>query len=121
MGSFEVTCNGYLLFSKLALGYFPHTALLTNRITQFIEDSEHGKDLLKYKNNLSPLKHHPSTKQNPSESPEKQPSMIKPNLNHKNEEKGNKHETHGKPAVETVHKPAKVEEPPKKEQKQPIQ
>jgi len=38
LGSFEVRCQGVTLFSKLALRYFPHTALLTNRIVTFLSD-----------------------------------------------------------------------------------
>jgi hypothetical protein len=77
MGSFEVTCNGYLLFSKLALGYFPHITLLSNRVQQFIEDTNHGRDLHKYKGGLSPIKYNPNLKHSSSQSPEKPPSTIK--------------------------------------------
>lgn len=59
LGSFEVFCDGVVLFSKLALGYFPHTTLLTTRIIQFIEDSEKGDDLQKYTKGFSPIKRHP--------------------------------------------------------------
>jgi hypothetical protein len=77
MGSFEVTCNGYLLFSKLALGYFPHTTLLTNRIVQFMDDADHGRDLRIYKGGLSPIKHHPNLKHTSSHSPDKTANNIK--------------------------------------------
>jgi selT/selW/selH-like putative selenoprotein len=69
MGSFEVTCGGYLLFSKLALAYFPHTALLTNRIVQFKDDADHGRDLRIYKGGLSPIKINPTMKHSSSQSP----------------------------------------------------
>ncbi len=59
MGSFEVHCKGITLFSKLELGYFPHTVLLTNRIVNFIDDVKHDKDLTKYKYSHSPIKRHP--------------------------------------------------------------
>lgn len=77
MGSFEVICNGYLLFSKLSLGYFPHTTLLTNRIVQFIDDADHGRDLRIYKGGLSPIKHNPNLKHSTSQSPDKTASNIK--------------------------------------------
>lgn len=77
MGSFEVVCNGYLLFSKLALGYFPHTTLLTNRIVQFMDDANQGRDLHIYKGGLSPIKHNPNLKHNNSHSPEKATNNIK--------------------------------------------
>jgi hypothetical protein len=77
MGSFEVTCNGYLLFSKLALGYFPHTTLLANRIVQFKDDADHGRDLRIYKGGLSPIKINPTMKHSNSQSPEKTASNIK--------------------------------------------
>lgn len=86
MGSFEVTCNGYALFSKLALGYFPHTTLLTNRIIQFIDDSDHGRDLHKYKGGLSPIKYNPNLKHSSSQSPERQPTTIKSHLEEKPKE-----------------------------------
>ena len=70
MGSFEVKCINTTLFSKLALGYFPHTVLLGNRVQQFIEDTENGKDTSQY-HNLSPVKYHPSTKPYSTNSPYK--------------------------------------------------
>jgi hypothetical protein len=48
MGSFEVSCQGHLLFSKLALGYFPHVTAVTKRVVNFIEDYKKGGDLKKY-------------------------------------------------------------------------
>ena len=78
MGSFEVACRGITLFSKLELGYFPHTALLTNRIKTFIEDAKEGSDLSKYKYSHSPIKHHPTIKKEYSKSPER--TRITPNL-----------------------------------------
>ena len=48
MGSFEITCNGTLLFSKLQLGYFPHVPSATSRIISFIDDFRNGGDLKKY-------------------------------------------------------------------------
>ena len=48
MGSFEVQCNGTLLFSKLNLGYFPHVPSAVARIFSFIHDSKNGNDLSKY-------------------------------------------------------------------------
>jgi selT/selW/selH-like putative selenoprotein len=106
MGSFEVSCNGVALFSKLALGYFPHTALLTNRIMQFIDDSEHGKDLAKYRHNLSPMKYNPNFKQSSSQSPEKNPSN--PNLPAHNEEKPKQEEAkrENKSSIVNVQKPS---------------
>lgn len=70
MGSFEVKCINTTLFSKLALGYFPHTVLLGNRVQQFIEDTEMGKDTSQY-HNLSPVKYHPNTKPYSTNSPYK--------------------------------------------------
>lgn len=70
MGSFEVKCINTTLFSKLALGYFPHTVLLGNRVQQFIEDTENGRDTSQY-HNLSPVKYHPNTKPYSSSSPSK--------------------------------------------------
>lgn len=110
MGSFEVTCNGYLLFSKLALGYFPHTTLLTNRLFQFIDDSEHGRDLHKYKGGLSPIKYNPNIKHSSSQSPERNtttkfyPQEEKPKEGSKNTIKEK---------VENNVKPSKVEAPKK--------
>ena len=63
-------CINTTLFSKLALGYFPHTVLLGNRVQQFIEDTENGKDTSQY-HNLSPVKYHPHTKPNSTSSPYK--------------------------------------------------
>jgi hypothetical protein len=48
MGSFEITCNGILLFSKLSLGYFPHVPSATARILSFIDDFKNGGDIKKY-------------------------------------------------------------------------
>lgn len=48
MGSFEITCNGTLLFSKLSLGYFPYVPSAVSRILSFIDDSKKGNDLKKY-------------------------------------------------------------------------
>jgi len=62
MGSFEVSCKGITIFSKLELGYFPHTVLLTNRIIAFFDDVKKGNDLQKYNYSHSPIKHHPTFK-----------------------------------------------------------
>lgn len=48
MGSFEITCNGTVLFSKLSLGYFPHVPSATARIMSFIDDYKNGRDVSKY-------------------------------------------------------------------------
>lgn len=48
MGSFEIACNGTLLFSKLNLGYFPHVTGVVSRISTFIDDVKNGNDLTKY-------------------------------------------------------------------------
>jgi selT/selW/selH-like putative selenoprotein len=80
MGSFEVACKGVTLFSKLALGYFPHTGLLTARIVGFLEDLERGVDLQKYKHTYSPVKSHPMYKRSPSKSPEKMQSHSNANI-----------------------------------------
>lgn len=58
MGSFEITCNGTLLFSKLQLGYFPHVPSATTRILSFVDDFRKGNDLHKYSEgkNVSPNK-----------------------------------------------------------------
>jgi|JI10StandDraft_1071094.scaffolds.fasta_scaffold48284_6 selT/selW/selH-like putative selenoprotein len=48
MGSFEISCNGHVLFSKLSLGYFPYVPSATTRIMSFIEDYRKGNDLKKY-------------------------------------------------------------------------
>ena len=57
MGSFEITCNDTLLFSKLNLGYFPHVPSVTARIFGFIEDVKNGADLTKYyENKASPVR-----------------------------------------------------------------
>lgn len=71
MGSFEVRCKGITLFSKLELGYFPHTTLLTARIVTFIKDAKEGKELDKYKHSYSPIKHHPVFNKSPSKSPQR--------------------------------------------------
>ena len=84
MGSFEVTCAGVNLFSKLALGYFPHTILLKDRVIAFLDDLEHGKDLQKYKSNSSPVKGHPTYHQSPQKSAQKNPS--KTNYSNKDKE-----------------------------------
>lgn len=78
MGSFEVSCKGITLFSKLELGYFPHTTLLTSRIVTFIDDDKKGNDLSKYKYSQSPIKHHPTFKKEYSNSPKK--TNVTPNL-----------------------------------------
>ena len=57
MGSFEVSCEGTLLFSKLNLGYFPHTTALTARINNYVKDFRNGNDLSKYQPGASsPIK-----------------------------------------------------------------
>ena len=57
MGSFEVSCNGTLLFSKLSLGYFPHIPSVVVRIFGFIDDVKNGNDLTKYiENKASPIR-----------------------------------------------------------------
>ena len=48
MGSFEIECNGVLLFSKLSLGYFPHITGVTTRIMAFVDDYRNGRSLLAY-------------------------------------------------------------------------
>ena len=48
MGSFEITCQGHPIFSKLGLGYFPHVDAVCKRIIGFVEDYRNGKDLSKY-------------------------------------------------------------------------
>ena len=48
MGSFEITCQGHTLFSKLALGYFPHVDAVCKRLFSFVEDFRKGNDLSKY-------------------------------------------------------------------------
>jgi hypothetical protein len=48
MGSFEVYCNGTLLYSKLSQGYFPQVTGLVTKIASFIDDSKNGRDLKKY-------------------------------------------------------------------------
>ena len=61
MGSFEVTVDGTLLFSKLALGYFPHIPLLTERVVNYIEDKSKGADMSKYNTGgYSPIKQNPN-------------------------------------------------------------
>lgn len=65
MGAFEVICNDITLFSKRALGYFPHTQLLTARIIQFFDDVQKGNDLQKYKYAFSPIKRHPGYEKSP--------------------------------------------------------
>jgi predicted Rdx family selenoprotein len=78
MGSFEVICKGITLFSKLELGYFPHTTFLTSRIVTFIDDANKGNDLNKYKYSNSPIKHHPTFTKEYSQSPKK--TSVTPNL-----------------------------------------
>ena len=60
MGSFEVTFENHLFFSKLALGYFPHVTLLTERIVQYLDDVDEGiidpRDFRT--SNYSPIKEH---------------------------------------------------------------
>lgn len=53
MGSFEIACNGTLLFSKLNLGYFPHVTGVVSRISEFIDDVKNGNDLTKYQDTKS--------------------------------------------------------------------
>ena len=62
IGAFEVTVKGVKLFSKLELGYFPHTTALTDRIEAFIQDMTNGKDLSKYKFPNSPIKSNPNVR-----------------------------------------------------------
>ena len=49
------------MFSKLKLGYFPHTNSVTTRILSFVEDFKSGKDIKKYDINhgCSPVKSRP--------------------------------------------------------------
>ena len=57
IGSFEVICQGTLLFSKLKLGYFPHTKSLATRVFSFLSDLKNGNDLSQYTlNESSPIK-----------------------------------------------------------------
>ncbi len=48
MGSFEISCNGTVLFSKLSLGYLPHVPSASSRILSFIDDYRNKRDLKKY-------------------------------------------------------------------------
>ena len=60
MGSFEVSIGSNVLFSKLALGYFPHVTLLTERVVQYFQDVDGGMDPCDFqKKNYSPVKQHP--------------------------------------------------------------
>ena len=38
MGSFEISIGNYVLFSKLALGYFPHVTAASARVADFLKD-----------------------------------------------------------------------------------
>lgn len=48
MGSFEISCQGHIIFSKLSLGYFPHVDAVCKRLINFVEDYRNGNDLSKY-------------------------------------------------------------------------
>jgi selT/selW/selH-like putative selenoprotein len=37
IGSFEVFCNNYEIFSKRTLGYFPHAEAVTQRIIDYLD------------------------------------------------------------------------------------
>jgi len=50
----------------LELGYFPHTQLLATRIGNFISDLAEGKDVSRFRENISPLKQHPQFKKDNS-------------------------------------------------------
>lgn len=56
-----MSVDGVSIFSKLALGYFPHIALVSSRVAEFIKDKDEGKDLHKYTSgSYSPVKEHQS-------------------------------------------------------------
>ena len=98
MGSFEISCNGTMLFSKLSLGYFPHISAASARVMSFIEDYRNDGDLTRYEPGLSsPVKQHPnfdrlgSAGQKPG-SPSRRPVQVKqkhnaPSFNQKPETK----------------------------------
>ena len=76
MGSFEIDCNGTLLFSKLNLGYFPHVPSVIVRLFGYIDDVKNGNDLTKYsENKASPIRSHSAAKSGKS-SPTKKIKYI---------------------------------------------
>jgi predicted Rdx family selenoprotein len=57
IGSFEIKCGKFVLFSKLKLKYFPHTKAVTDRILAFLEDKKNSNNLDKYEiSHASPVK-----------------------------------------------------------------
>ena len=78
MGSFEITCNSTLLFSKINLGYFPHVPSVITRIFGYIDDVKNGEDLTKYyENKASPIRSHSASfNKSGKNSPKKQVKYV---------------------------------------------
>lgn len=89
MGSFEITCNNTLLFSKLTLGYFPHITGVTNRVIEYVEDYRKGNDLKKYtENQASPVRINSGIKSSSRSSPKKKLKYVPDYKGSEQEESG---------------------------------
>ena len=105
MGSFEVSIGNIVFFSKLALGYFPHVTLLTERIKEFYDDIDEGmlpEDVMK--RNYSPIKQNPHVPVIASPK-KKNPDPKSPYM------KGNPHSSKGSKGSPTVTQKKQVAAP----------